>query len=115
MKTPIVYKHLKIIVSYCEANHYSKTSTSLQFPLAMNNLQDNHYINNDWPFIKEYSEDFQQLKELMRAARFLGVEAIYQLCAASLASWFRRRTMRDVNQVLRLEKSGNFEPPQMSV
>ena len=40
----------------------------------------------------------------MRAARVLGCEAFYQLCAATIASWFRRRTMRDVNAALRLEK-----------
>ena len=63
----------------------------------MNNLQDNVGINNDWQYIKNYSENFQELKELMCAARVLGCEAFYQLCAAAIASWFRSKTMRDVN------------------
>jgi REP element-mobilizing transposase RayT len=105
-RTDIKQDHLALIVDYCEQMHYVKNTTTLQFPLSMNNLEDNTGAVQEMQYIKEYVEDFQSLKELMRAAKTLGTEAFYQLCAAAIASWFRRKTMRDVNRELGLERPG---------
>jgi hypothetical protein len=51
----------------------------------------------------------------MRAAKELGCEALYQLMAASIASWFRRRNIRDVNIDLRLDSKNPYEPPQLNI
>ena len=51
----------------------------------------------------------------MKAAKQLGCEPMYQLMAASIASWFRKRNIRDVNSDLRLDIKNPFEPPQLSV
>lgn len=40
----------------------------------------------------------------MAAAKVLGCEGFYQLIAAAIASWFRRRTINDVNRELKLDK-----------
>lgn len=55
--------------------------------------------------IKGINEDFYQMKELMRAAKWLGCEPFYQLMAASIGSWFRKRNIRDVNVELALDKN----------
>ena len=59
-------------------------------------------LAQDLELIKEYLDDFYTLKELMRTAKILGCEPFYQMIAASIASWFRRRTIRDVDNDLRL-------------
>ena len=38
----------------------------------------------------------------MKAAKILGCEPFYQMIAAAIASWFRMRTIRDVDNDLRL-------------
>jgi len=49
----------------------------------------------------------------MKAAKTLGCEPFYQLIAAAIASWFRRRTIRDVNLELRLDDKNPFDPLQL--
>ena len=55
------------------------------------------------------------MKELMRASKQLGCEPFYQLMAASIASWFRKRTIREVNQELALDKNDHYVPLQLGV
>jgi|TARA_B110000285_G_C15044365_1_gene573488 hypothetical protein len=50
------------------------------------------------------------MKELMRASKQLGCEPFYQLMAAAIGSWFRKRTIRDVNLDLALDKNQQYEP-----
>ena len=51
----------------------------------------------------------------MRASKQLGCEPFYQLMAAAIGSWFRKRTIRDVNVELALDKNQQYEPLQLNV
>ena len=57
-KTDIKQVHLSLIANYCEQMHYTKNTTTLQFPLSMNNLEDNTGAVQEIVYIKEYVEDF---------------------------------------------------------
>jgi hypothetical protein len=106
---------LNHVITYCANKHFTKTTNGLQFPLKSNALKDNHYIqDSDIQQFGPLLDDFQALKDLMRAAKIMGCEALYQLMAAALASWFRRRTIRDVSNDLRLEYKNPYETTQLT-
>ena len=50
----------------------------------------------EYELLKNHLERFDYLRFLMKTTKFLGCEALYQFVAASIASWFRRRSIRDV-------------------
>lgn len=51
----------------------------------------------------------------MKASKTLGCEPFYQLAAASIASWFRRRSIRDVINELSLDQKMQYEPLQLRI
>lgn len=112
-------EHLQIVAEYCASEHYIKTTSSIPHPLRCNNLEENVPPNNlkEVGLIKDIMEDFQQLKQLMATSKLLGCEPLYQLCAAALASWFRRRTIRNVYHELDMDVhypySYQLEPEQI--
>ena len=57
-KTDIKQVYLSLIAKYCEQMHYTKNTTTLQFPLSMNNLEDNTGAVQEMEYIKDYIEDF---------------------------------------------------------
>ena len=91
-------------------------TSSIQYPLKCNALQDNHYVQeHEIHLLGHILDDFQEMKVLMSAAKKVGCETLYQFTAAALASWFRRRSIKDVNIDLRLDANNYNEAPQLSV
>lgn len=82
---------------------FNKNNSGIPFPLSCNLLVDNMVNAEECNLIKDNLEDFDQLKELMKTGKVLGCEPFYQLAAAAIASWFRRRSSRDVINELPLE------------
>jgi hypothetical protein len=103
MVTDLKMQHINVIVNYCQQRFFNKSSSGIPFPLSCNRLADNLVHPEDVNIISDYLDDFDQLKELMRAAKILGCEPFYQLAAAAIASWFRRRSIRDVVNELKLD------------
>lgn len=115
MDTGIKERHIKIIYQFCVNQGFTKTSTPIPFPLPCNELKEhrNNVLAQDLALISDYLDDFQTLKELMRAAKILGCEPFYQMIAAAIASWFRRRTIKDVDNDLRLYEKHPYDQLQL--
>ena len=103
MHTDVKALHLSIIVSYCQMKFFNKNNSGIPFPLSCNKLVDNMINAEECNLIQDYLEDFDQLKELMKTGKSLGCEPFYQLAAAAIASWFRRRSIRDVINELSMD------------
>ncbi len=86
------------MAKYCELKHYVKTTNCISYPLRNNKLKENLNTSNmlEYELLKNHLERFDYLRFLMKTTKFLGCEALYQFVAASIASWFRRRSIRDV-------------------
>jgi hypothetical protein len=82
---------------------FNKNNSGIPFPLSCNKLVDNMINVEECNLIQDYLEDFDQLKELMKTGKSLGCEPFYQLAAAAIASWFRRRSIRDVINELSMD------------
>ena len=66
--------------------------------MKIRKLKENLNTSNmlEYELLKNHLERFDYLRFLMKTTKFLGCEALYQFVAASIASWFRRRSIRDV-------------------
>ena len=91
-------------IEYCKLHSYEKIMNTLQFPLECNNIEDN-IGKYDAEFVEPMKEDFASLLSLFKVAKALEMTSLYHLMAASIASFFRRRSFDDVRKDLNLSSS----------
>ena len=57
----------------------------------------------DKEFISAFIDNFEELMTLFKVAKVLKIEELYQIMAASIASFFRRRCLDDVKKDLNIQ------------
>ena len=93
-------------IEYCKLHNYEKIMNTIQFPLECNNIEDN-IGKYDAEFVEPMKDDFASLLSLFKLAKVLEMTTLYQLMAASIASFFRRRSLDDVRKDLNLSSSAS--------
>ena len=75
------------VVEYCSHYDYAKLQTEIEHPLISNDPK--VYIKDDWEraFIEKFTLD--EKCELLQAANFFNIPALFELCAASIAAYFK--------------------------
>ena len=91
-------------IEYCKLHNYEKIINTIQFPLECNNIEDN-IGKYDAEFVEPMKDDFASLLSLFKLAKALEMTTLYQLMAASIASFFRRRSLDDVRKDMNLSSS----------
>eukprot|EP00347_Sterkiella_histriomuscorum_P016843 403351640 len=87
------------VAQYCKQCEYSKTESILQYPLASRLIQD-HIQQIEYDYILPHLDNFDDLLRILKLAKHLQIEALYELCCASIAAFFRNRTYEDVKKDL---------------
>ena len=91
-------------IEYCKLHNFEKIMNTIQFPLECNDIEDN-VGKYDAEFVLPMKDDFASLLSLFKLAKVLEMPTLYQLMAASIASFFRRRSFDDVRKDLSLSSS----------
>ena len=80
-------KEMKLIKEYCEHHKFAKKETDIDHPLVSKDPK--VYIKDDFDreFITKLDLDAQA--ELLMAANFFDIPALFELCCASIAAFFK--------------------------
>jgi hypothetical protein len=86
-------KYLRVIIEYCEHFSYNK-NPFIPYPLPSNNLRD--ILDDPWElqFIQRYS--LEEKLELLKAANYLNLAAIFELCCAAVGAEFKGKSFEQV-------------------
>lgn len=78
---------LNLIISYCENFKFEKTNTDIEHPLPSKDPK--IYIKNDWEREFALKLDLDATCELLMAANYFNIPAIFELCCAQVAAFFK--------------------------
>ena len=80
-------RELKLIIDYCNHFEFKKTATDIEHPLPSKDPKE--FIKDDFErtFIEAIDLDGQC--ELLMAANYFNIPAIFELCCASIAAFFK--------------------------
>ena len=73
-------KELNLIVQYCEKFKFEKTTSDIEHPLPSKDPK--VYIKNDWEREFALALDLDATCELLMAANYFNIPAIFELCCA---------------------------------
>ena len=91
----LTYPCLKFFVDYCEIFDYLKVMSFQEFPLV-HNCFGTTCCDRELTLVFPLRNDLEFLQQIMVCSKYLRCETIYQLMAACIASWFRRRSTSEV-------------------
>ena len=85
---------LKMIVDYCKHHEFKKTQSDIESPLPSKDPK--VYIKDD--FDREFIEklDLDGKCELLMAANYFDVSAVFELCCASIAAFFKGKDFEKI-------------------
>ncbi|CDW72902.1 UNKNOWN [Stylonychia lemnae] len=92
-------KYISKAADYCRIFDYKKLDTTIEFPMASRKIEDNAQ-QYEVEFILPYINNFDDLITLFKLAKQMQIKALYELCAASIASYFRNRSFEDIKREL---------------
>ena len=80
-------KEMQLIVEYCKHYDFKKTATDIEKPLKSKDPK--VFIKDDWErdFIEKL--DLDARCELLMAANYFNIPAIFELCCAAIAAFFK--------------------------
>ena len=83
----VALKEMQLIVEYCKHYDFKKTATDIEKPLKSKDPK--VYIKDDWErdFIEKL--DLDARCELLMAANYFNIPAIFELCCAAIAAFFK--------------------------
>ena len=87
----IPYANLQIIVNYCAAYDYLKLRSTIPFPASYPDFERN-VSPTDFRFFGSFANDYDKLYAFFINSKYLKCESMYQLCALSIACWFKVNT-----------------------
>ena len=78
---------MKLIITYCEKYKFEKTATDIEHPLPSKDPK--VYIKDEWE--REFASklDLDATCELLMAANYFNIPAIFELCCAQVAAFFK--------------------------
>jgi len=78
---------MELIVEYCKHFNFTKTATDIEKPLISKDPK--VFIKDDWE--REFIEklDLDAKCELLMAANYFNISAIFELCCATIAAFFK--------------------------
>ncbi len=94
--TDINERELKLIVDYCTHFEFKKTATDIELPLSSKDPK--KFIKDD--FERSFMEaiDLDAKCELLMAADYFRIPAIFELCCASIAAFFKGKDFDDIKR-----------------
>ena len=99
--------YLNHIVEYCQLHRFQKTQTDIVAPLTSKVPSEFISDPRELEFIQQFNED--QLIELLSAANFMHVPALFELCCAMIASDLKGKDFNQMKKKYDLEDV-NFTP-----
>merc|ERR1719498_2320140 len=87
-------KELKMIVEYCKHHEFNKTKSDIEHPLPSKDPK--VFIKDDYDreFISKL--DLDDLCELLMASNYFNVNAVFELCCASIAAFFKGKDFEKI-------------------
>ena len=79
------------MVNYCAAFDYLKLKSTIPFPASYPDFERN-VSPTEFRFFGAYANDYDMLYKLFSNSKYLMCESMYQLCALSIACWFKVNT-----------------------
>ncbi len=94
--TDINERELKLIVDYCTHFEFKKTETHIEHPLPSKDPKE--FILDD--FERSFMEaiDLDAKCDLLMAANYFNIPAIFELCCASIAAFFKGKDFDDIKR-----------------
>ena len=88
--------HLKIFIAYCEHYNFSKKQTTIICPLI--SCQPEEFIKDEWEraFITKYDQN--TVINLLEAANYLNCPALFELCCAVVAAYFKGKDLEELKK-----------------
>ena len=92
--TDINERELKLIVDYCTHFEFKKTATDIELPLSSKDPK--KFIKDD--FERSFMEaiDLDAKCDLLMAANYFNIPAIFELCCASIAAFFKGKDFEKI-------------------
>ena len=84
-----------MIVNYCQIFNFLKVKNTLGFPLVCN-CWGRVLCPEEYNFFFPIRNDLEFLQQMFICAKYLQSDALYQVIAAGIASWFKLRTTAEV-------------------
>ena len=80
-------RELKLIIDYCTHFEHKKTATDIEHPLPSKDPKE--FIKDDYERSFIEALDLDAKCELLMAANYFNIPAIFELCCASIAAFFK--------------------------
>ena len=90
----VTSEHLNLIVDYCTHYKFEKTATDIEHPLPCNDPA--IFIKDDWERDFAKKLDLDGLSDLLMAANYFNIPAIFELCCAMIASYFKGKDFEKI-------------------
>lgn len=92
--TDVNAQEMNMIVDYCKHYEFKKIATDIEHPLPSKDPK--VYIKDDWE--REFIEklDLDGKCELLMAANYFNIPAIFELCCASIAAFFKGKDFEKI-------------------
>ena len=87
-------KELKLIIAYCEHHKFEKTSSEIEHPLPSKDPKVFIKDEFDRDFIGQL--DLDAKCELLMAANYFDIPALFELCCATIAAFFKGKDFEKI-------------------